>query len=134
MPNLQDNDVLSRFAFDRNHVRADGTARPALLKPKMGQALSVFQTTEITHSTICDHGHHYADNPVIGRVHFGYVTLSCQDVRAEGLQPYYDNTSPRHVSVPFNADDPERRLALAQALASKASLLQECLPPATIVL
>ena len=76
MPSLEDDDVLSRFAFDRNHVRADGTARPALLKPKTGKALSVFQTTEITHSTICEHGHQYADNPTIGRVHFGYVTLS----------------------------------------------------------
>lgn len=129
MPSLHDDDVLSRFAFDRrNHVRADGTARPALLKPKTGRALSVFLTTDITHSTICDHGHHYADNPAIGRVHFGYVTLSCKDVRAEGLQPDYDNTSPRHVSVPFNVNDPERRLALAKALASKASPLQECPP------
>ena len=127
MPSLQDNDVLSRFAFDRrNHIRADGTSRSALLKPKMGEALSVYQTTEMAHPVICDHGHRYVDSP--GRVHFGYVTLSCKDVRAEGLQPHYDNTTPRHVSIPFNVNDPERRLALAQALASKASLLQECSP------
>jgi hypothetical protein len=127
MHSLLDEDVLSRFAFDRGHIRADGTARNALLKPKIGQALSVFVTTHLTHFTICDHGHCYADNLGSGRVHFGYVTLSYKEVRAAGLQPNYDNTPPRHVSIPFNVDEPEKRLALAQVLALKASLLQECL-------
>lgn len=127
MPSLQDNDVLSRFAFDRRKdVRPDGSARSALLKPKMGKPLSVYHVTDMTHFAICDHGHRYADNPASGRVHFGYVTISCRNLRAEGLQPDYDNTPPRHVSIPFNVNDPERRLALAQALASKASILQEC--------
>lgn len=131
MPSLLDGDVLSRFAFNRDQIRPNGTVRSALLKPKMGQPLSVFETTDLTHSMICDHGHRYADNPVSSRVHFGYATLSCKDVRAEGLHPIYDNTSPRHVSIPFNVDDQERRLAVAQALASKASLLQACPPPTT---
>lgn len=127
MLSLRDTDTLSRFAYDRkNHVRPDGTAHHSLLKPKAGQALSVFHTTDMAHSAICDHGHNYADNQSSGRIHFGYVTIRCDAVRAEGLHPIYDNSSPRHVSVPFNTDEPESRLALAKALARRASKLQEC--------
>ncbi len=125
MSNLQDNDDLSRFAFDRrNHIQADGRPRSALLKPKLGEALSVFRTTGMAHPQICDHGHRYVDTH--DRVHIGYVTLSCGDVRAEGLQPDYDNTTSHHVSIPFNTNDLEKRLELAKALASKAGTLQEC--------
>lgn len=126
MPSLHDDDILSRFAYDRDHIRADGTVRAQLLKPKKGKGLSVFEVTNLAHFAICDHGHRYADNPTIGRIHFGYVALTCKDVYAEGLQPHYDNIPLRHVSIPFNTDDLERRTALAQALARKAGPLQDC--------
>lgn len=127
MLDLHDTDILSRFAYDRkNHVRPDGTAHHSLLKPKAGRALSVFHTTDMAHSAICNHGHSYADNLSSGRVHFGYVTLRCDAVWAEGLQPIYDNSSPRHVSVPFGTEEPEVRLAIAKALARRTSALQGC--------
>ena len=114
MKNLNPNLPLARFFFKKRDIRADGTPRPSLFKPKAGDLLSVFDVEGMNHSAVCHHGHQHADNLETDRVHKGYVAHTYSVYLALSLTGLYDDFPPRHVSIELpNAEESRRELAKA---------------------
>ena len=115
---LGDNDELAKYIFREKELRADGSIRPANLKPRQGEQLSLFEITGISHDGICKHGRDYANNPAKGRIHIGYGKFKHHSFVKLELRTIYDNKPPRHMSVEF-PEEPERRRELSKALAGQ---------------
>lgn len=121
-------DHLVKFVFDeKKDLRADGRPRPGKLKPKAGDALSMFEVTRLQHQVVCMHGHNYVDNLSINRVHIGYVKFKYESLMKLGLEVLYDNNPCRHVSVVFPLL-PEQQREVSKALADEVLVINENLP------
>ena len=121
---LNESDLLAKYIFKEKELRADGRPRPAGIKPRQGESLSMTEVTELQHNETCEHGHIYVDNPIKNRIHIGYVKFIYESFSGIGLEVIYDNKPPRHVSVVF-PNNPERRREAAKALADEAILINE---------
>lgn len=115
---LDDNDELAKYIFKEKELRADGSVRPANLKPRQGELLSLFEVTGMPHKEVCKHGNIYVNNPSKGRTHIGYGKFKHHSFVKLELRTIYDNKPPRHVSVEF-PEEPERRRELSKALAGQ---------------
>ena len=121
--NLNNSDLLAKYIFRDKELRADGQPIPSAVKPRDGDMLSLFDTSDFPHDQTCQHGHRYADNIDQGRVHVGYVKFEHGSILNLNLRMIYDNDPPRHVSVEF-PDEPEKRRELAKALAATAVVVR----------
>ncbi|MCI0504760.1 MAG: hypothetical protein L0Z73_01475 [Gammaproteobacteria bacterium] len=124
MKQLHDDDSLAKYIFKTKDIRSDGSPRPASLKPKDGEMLSMTEITGMQHSEVCIHGHEHVDNPDKGRIHIGYVKFLHKSFIKLNLETIYDDVPPRHVSVNF-PDEPEKRRELTKALADEALVIDE---------
>lgn len=110
-------DRMARFVFEGD-VRSNGRIHHRRFKPRQGESLSVYDIEGFDHNQSCAHGHKYADNIDIGRIHIGYGVLRQRTVSELGLSTTYDDSPPRHISIQLPED--ERRLEIAKALAASA--------------
>ena len=117
-------DCIVKYIFKCKEIRADGSPRPASLKPKAGEYLSMSEVTNLTHPQVCQHGHKYVDNRSIGRVHVGYVKFIYSIFKKLNIEVVYDNCPPRHVSV-ILPELPELRREIAKALADEVGVIDE---------
>lgn len=119
---LLNEDVLAKYVFKDKELRADGSVRPASLKPRVGEKLSLSEITELKHDEICTHGHNHVDNPEKERIHIGYGKFFHESFVRLKLNTIYDNIKPRHVSVEF-PEEPEQRREFAKALADEFKII-----------
>jgi len=107
---LDSNDILCKFSFEKSNTTANGSIRARVLSPREGELLSMFEMTNEKHEYVCQHGHDYADNSAKNSVHIGYCSYLAEIFMDLELGLIYDNDPPRHVSVSFPDDLAERKL------------------------
>ncbi len=110
-------DELTRFIRpkQKRYVTSDGGVRTAAFSTGGDGKVSVFVTSNMSLSSIWDHGDAYFPHEIIGRAY-----LKVQVVIDEGLGIDFNNVPPKHADIIGFPNAKDLNLAKRQALAAKA--------------
>ena len=122
---LIDSEILARYLYDKQLIRANGTVRHnAFLPPPQENCLSVFQVTGLSENEKWELGEkHGRKKPLLGRAE---IDDSC--VNEIGLKSERDDNHPRHVNIIGWPANKEARRIKAIEIAQKAKLFLKDIP------